>query len=396
MTERGHKRTRAVLETFGIFKRALAERKRVLQQRAALVELGVHALRQPSLTGLLNEAARLAAQGSGAPMAKILERRPRESKLLVVAGWGLKPGTVGHARTEDEPSDPPGQCIALNRPVLVPDVRERKDYHLPPIFPAHGVVASANVPIISSDGPYGVLEVDTRERRTFDALDISFLTGIASIVAEGVERVRRHERLETTVNARTVLLREQQHRTRNNFMTLQALLFKHAREASTEDSRQRFRDVERRVFALASIFDHLLGVDLSGDVDLNGYLSTLCDSIRTFYVLDERNIQLAFRAGHPIVLSVETCTALGTAVNELIANAVEHAFGPEGGTVTVCLRDDENGRRRLIVEDNGRGFQEGENESTGLDVARRLVSQVGGSLILRSKPGDSTWTIALP
>jgi two-component system, sensor histidine kinase PdtaS len=394
MIESGHKRTWAVLETLGNFKRASAERKRVLRQRAALVELGVHALRQPSLSGLLNEAARLAAEGLDTPMAKILERRPRESKLLVVAGWGLKPGIVGHARTEDQPSDPPGECIALNRPVIVPDVRKRKDYHLPPIFPENGVVASANVPIISAEGPYGVLEVDTRERRTFDALDVSYLTAIASIIAEGVERLRRDEILETTVNARTVLLREQQHRTRNNFMTLQALLLRHAKEASTENSRQRFHAVERRVFALASVFNHLLGVDLSGDIDLNGYLSDLCDSVRQFYGLDQRNIQLVFSAGDPLVLSVETCTALGTVVNELIANAVEHAFGPAGGTITVCLRDD-GGRRNLIVEDNGRGFEEGENESTGLQVVQRLVAQVGGSLTLRSKPGDSTWVIAL-
>jgi two-component sensor histidine kinase len=162
----------------------------------------------------------------------------------------------------------------------------------------------------------------------------------------------------------------------------------------TEDSRQRFRDVERRVFALASVFDHLLGIDLSGDIDLNLYLSNLCASVREFYGLGRQNVELVFKAGDPLVVGAETCTAIGTVVNELVANAVEHAFGPAGGTITVCLRD-EGGQRRLIVEDDGRGFREDENRSTGLDVARRLVSQVGGSLTLRSKPGDSTWTIVL-
>ena len=97
-------------------------------------------------------------------------------------------------------------------------------------------------------------------------------------------------------------------------------------------------------------------------------------------------------------MGIDACTVLGIVVNELIANAVEHAFGRAGrGRIAVALGRGEDGRRVVTVEDDGTGVPPGaEAGSLGLRFARKLLEQVGASLTLRSAPGRTVWTVALP
>ena len=230
--------------------------------------------------------------------------------------------------------------------------------------------------------------------------DLDFLQGYANVIASAVRCLRRGEALRAESDARAVLLREQQHRVRNNLMAITAMLQGGEGGATPEDVRARVGAVRQRVFALASLYDHLLSDGLSGGAtDLRDYLAVLCDRAHDFYGLAARGIALSFEAGEDAVrLGIDACTALGVVVNELIANAVEHAFGHAGGgRIAVELGRDERGRRVVTVADNGIGVPPGaENGSLGLGFARRLLERMGFSLALRAAPGRTVWTIALP
>jgi two-component sensor histidine kinase len=284
----------------------------------------------------------------------------------------------------------------MRRPVVVADLRQRSDYHLPPIYPDYGILASANVPIISGGGLYGVLEIDSLEVREFDTLDLSFLVSVAGIVADAVERVRRHSAMASDLEMRATLLREHHHRVRNNFAAILAQLESHARAASTENSRQRFEDLARRVFTLASLYDHLLGDELSSEVELGQYLAELCAKLEAFHGLPERQITLAYEGRTTAALDLDTCTAVGTVVNELVANSVEHAFDAAGGRIEVRFERGGAGELSLGVADNGRGFRPAAAESVGLGVAHRLVQRIGGTMALRPHGGGTAFIISLP
>jgi two-component sensor histidine kinase len=386
--------TEALLGELEIDPQATVSLARVVRQRSAFAELYAASLRETSLDALLAEACRVAARACDAPIGKIMEHRPGSGELVLIAGWGLDPTALG-ATAKDDDSNPPGECIATGRPVQTPDLRHA-DYHLPPIYPREGVLASINLPIIGGNGVFGVLEVDAREPRNFDVVDVSYLASVAGIVAEAVERVRREGALRAAHDAHAVLLREQQHRVRNSLMTIQALLHRHARDATTEDSRRPFQEIERRVFAMAALYDHLLGIELSDRIEMAGYLESLCEQVRILEALGERGIELAFanRDGR-VELPLDVCTALGTVVNELVANAAEHAFAGRCGRIEVRLEHGSAGVA-IVVADNGGGFTEPEMPSVGLSVSRRLVGQIGGTLELSTGATGTTWTIALP
>src|SRR5690606_20572478 len=98
------------------------------------------------------------------------------------------------------------------------------------------------------------------------------------------------------------------------------------------DAKRLFTDVTRRVFALVSLYDHLLGLEnQDSKVSLAEYLSALCANFSAFYDLAGHGIEVRLALDPDVETGIDVCTGLGTVVNELMANAVEHAFeGPHG------------------------------------------------------------------
>jgi two-component sensor histidine kinase len=353
------------------------------------------ALLEPWLQVLLEKCCRVAAEGCMAPMAKVLEHTGRE--LLIRATFGIDLGSAGTVRIADDPGNPAGEAFETGAPIIVGDVRRRPDYHLPPIYPRYGVVSTVNVPIVGVSGRYGVLEIDCTEEREFDALDISFLAGIAGTIADAVERVRRQSALQAAHDAREQLLREHHHRARNNYQVILGQLQLHALRATSEDSRRRFDEVERRVFAMASLYDYLVGSGLPEDrVDFCRYIADLCGRMREFYGTDEQRIELACHCPEvAVTFDIDTATAFGTVTNELVANAIEHAFGGKEGRIELRIEHDGAGAA-LIVADNGAGFGQDAPKSIGLGLVHRLVQGAGGSMMRVPTETGTTWRIALP
>jgi two-component sensor histidine kinase len=377
------------------------EAERLLRQRAALADFGAAALASTDLDGVLAEGARLCAEGLGVPYCRVLEYRPGTDDLVVRAGVGWRPGVIGRAVARADNGNPGGRAFRTGRPVIVADLRRAEDMDLPGIYARHGIVSAASVPTLGKrQRPFGVLEVGAREPHGFGEHDLGFLRGFAKVMARAARAHRRHAAVRAESEATAVLLREQQHRVRNNLMAITAMLRSGERGAADEGSRAHFGGVRRRVFAMASLYDHLLGAGLSGDeASLRDYLGALCAGARDFHGLAEGRIALAFEAGDDAVpMGIDACTVLGIVVNEVIANAVEHAFGRAGrGRIAVALGRGEDGGRVVTVEDDGTGVPPGaEAGSLGLRFARKLLEQVGASLTLRSAPGRTVWTVALP
>jgi two-component sensor histidine kinase len=377
------------------------EAERLLRQRAALADFGAAALASNDLDAVLTEGARLCAEGLGVPYCKVLEYRPGTNDLIVRAGVGWQPGMIGRAVARAEDCNPGGRAFRSGRPVIVADLRRAEGMDLPGIYARHGIVSAASVPTLGKrQRPFGVLEVGARQPCSFGEHDLGFLRGFAKVMARAARAHRRHAAVRAESEAKTVLLREQQHRVRNNLMAITAMLRSGERGAADEGSRAHFGGVRRRVFAMASLYDHLLGAGLSGDeASLRDYLRALCAGARDFHGLAEGRIALAFEAGDDAVpIGIDACTVLGVVVNELVANAVEHAFGPVGdGSMAVTMGRTEDGSLVVNVEDDGVGIPPGaESSSVGLDLARRLVERMGASLALRSAPGRTVWTTRLP
>ena len=131
-------------------------------------------------------------------------------------------------------------------------------------------------------------------------------------------------------------------------------------------------------------------------VDFSDYIQNLANYLFGAYSVGDKNISLKLDVDN-IFLGMDTSVPLGIIINELVSNALKHAFQKkESGEICVCLKKEEQGSSEkncfsLVVRDNGRGFPKEidfrETDSLGLQLVINLVDQIEGSIELNTHEG---------
>jgi two-component sensor histidine kinase/HAMP domain-containing protein len=213
-------------------------------------------------------------------------------------------------------------------------------------------------------------------------------------------RKEAERRLQRSLEEKSVLLREVQHRVKNNLQVILSLLHVQAQAVEDPDARRRFEDSVRRVRSIAAIHEQLYASSDVSRVAFGTYLDRLANRLLDAH--RSRAVAVRVDAAADATLPVTLAVPAGLIVNELVSNALEHAF-PEGreGTVTVQFRT-EASTATLVVEDDGAGAEasgfaspgEGPSEgssstapSLGLRLVRGLVRQLRGSLDVSADAG---------
>lgn len=374
-----------------------SEVARLLKQQEALSTFGSFAFREHNLLKILNEAARICADSLGVPYCKVCRYRSAENDLLVVAGCGWEHGVIGEVVSQADESSPQGRAYITREPVIIRHLHESNDLMLPTFYEQHGIISTVDVVIKGmEDAPYGVLEIDSPSAHVYNKYDIIFLTGFANVLAEAVATQTRVATLKALVVERNLLAQEMQHRVRNNLQLIQGMLDLHADTITEILPRQAIETIARRVMTLAQVYDHLLGVGMTGTIDFSNYLRTLCEQLPDLQLTRLGIIRLTCDA-NTTALNIDDVSTLGMVVAELVTNSYNHAFpGGRSGKIAITLVSSLDGLATLTIIDDGVGFNATSVVGRhGLTLARRLMTQLGGSLTVVSNPG-TTWTLSFP
>jgi two-component sensor histidine kinase len=391
---------------------------RLLRQQAALAQFGSFALSKTDLGTVLHEAARVCAHCLDVPFSKICRYRSDENDLLAEAGVGWRPGVIGRVASRADQTTPQGRAFITGSPVVCTDLARDGTFVLPPFYAEHGVVSTLDVVINNKDGqPWGVLEIDNPKRHVYDEHDINFVTGFANVLAEAVNSSRRNDDVEAglllmrdmvadrdrllasqarLLSEKAILAQELQHRVRNNLQLVYGMLTRHLQYPDEDSATVNLATIARRVLILARVYDHLLGTGLTRTIDFGGYLVSLCESFRDLERTGSRDIDLTCQY-KPLMLDLDTATALGLVVAELISNSYRHAFPVGWGAIRVSLLEGASrGEAEIEFADNGVGFVDvSDNKRHGIGLVRRLMEQVDGSAKLQSNDG-TVWTLKFP
>ena len=335
-----------------------AGRNELLEQQRVLARFGEMALASEDLDEILTEACRLVGDALGTELAKVVEVQPDGRTLLVRAGVGWRPGIVGQTRTDLDDPTPEGLALRTGAPVISPDLARENRFGVPPFVAEHGVRATVCVPIAGPDGapPYGVLQVDAREPRPLGEDEVAFLHTYANMLASAVSRLRAAKELRRRAEDNERLLRELQHRVKNNLQVMVGLVEVQSRQVGAAPTAAALRAIGRRVEALRLLHDKL---HLAGEVDrvdLGDYLGQLAAGLLRFHEGEAARIRLVLEVERGMIASPDAAAPLGLLVNEFITNSLKHAFGGGPGTVGVRLQPDA-GSVRLELWDDGRGLR---------------------------------------
>lgn len=228
-----------------------------------------------------------------------------------------------------------------------------------------------------------------------DLLALALFVVTAVVIAVLIEAVHTLlHRLRAAERDLKVSLEEMSHRTRNNLQLLASMLSIESR-TSGASSDEVIRSAIERIRAFGRIHNRLVAQGGAGTVDAARFLGDLCADLQAGLI--GRRLVTIQTELEPMTMGVAEATSFGLLVNELVTNAMKHAFADRAeGIVRVALRK-EDGMRALSVADNGAGMPEAAASGFGMHVVRALVAQTGGQLDIHTdRDAGTTFTVRSP
>ena len=212
------------------------------------------------------------------------------------------------------------------------------------------------------------------------------------IIRDVTTRKHAEEALQRLVVHNQVLLRELQHRVKNNLNIISSLLNLETPRLADEAARKIFIDAQGRIRSMSMIYEQLYTSDSLAHVEIRKYLTDLAGAILSSYALDTARTRLVTEV-QDVHLDLKRAVPLGLIVNELLSNALKYAYPPPGeGEIRLELAF--SGQEfRLRVSDDGTGlpqnFSRRVTESMGMKLVRLLVEQLDGTLTIEGIGGTS-------
>lgn len=230
-----------------------------------------------------------------------------------------------------------------------------------------------------------------------------FIRDTSAEVAAELVRREAEANLERTVTERTVelrkaieqsdvLMREIHHRVKNNLQVILSLLNLQAATTNNDRVRTALLESQNRVAAMALVHQLLYQSKDIESIELGEYLRGLSQRLGVVYNLDTTDIKIEVDA-EPVRIDLDRAISCGVIVNELVTNAIRHAF-PKArkGKITIHVAQVPD-TIELTVDDDGIGMPADfriEGASTfGLTLVHALTAQLRGTIALTAHEGTA-------
>jgi two-component sensor histidine kinase len=234
----------------------------------------------------------------------------------------------------------------------------------------------------------GTLCVLDRSPRVLTSRQQSALKTLANQVMAQLELRRSLRQKTRLLEQQEMLLKEVNHRTKNNLQLIVGLIQLQLRQVHDKEAQTALMDTSRRIMSIAAVHERLYQTDEVGTVNVASYLAQVIAGIRAT-ASHEVKFQLDIT---PARFSLDSAIPLALLVNELVTNALKYAYAPpSNGLVSITLKP-ENESMVLTVADNGNGFPSGfeprKSRSLGMKIIASLCRQLDAELaFLDNQPG---------
>ncbi|NAZ38151.1 PAS domain-containing protein [Rubellimicrobium sp. CFH 75288] len=232
-------------------------------------------------------------------------------------------------------------------------------------------------------------EMSTRERA--EALELE-------VGARTRELRESLNRLAAEADSKTLLLHELDHRVKNNLQTIAALIGMQARRAASPEAAEALLGVLGRVEALGTVHRRLYQDRRVDRLDIAVFAHDLAQDL----VARSGRADIVLRFDlEPVMIGHQHAAPLALIVNELVTNALRHAFRHDGGEIRLAVRrtgEADGGGARLVVEDDGVGLpgQELGRGSFGRLAVELLASQLGTKPLWQTAEPGTRVVLDLP
>ena len=204
-----------------------------------------------------------------------------------------------------------------------------------------------------------------------------------AVICQDVTALREQER---ALILKSVAIKEMHHRIKNNLQTISSLLQLQIRRSENIETQQVLRETMARILSIAAVHE-LLTQEVDDQVMLKSVVDKIIINSNNFRSGRHSQVNVT-TTGDNVPIDSDTATTIGLVVNELLENALTHAFTDQmtDSQVEIVIEKRDN-HAFISVIDNGMGFvpPAGGNGHFGLDIVRTLVKdKLKGNFVINS------------
>lgn len=324
-----------------------------------------------------------------------------DATRIVAFRGGLDPEIVMNLRFPMDPLYPNYRVVTTRKPVSFPDIRVEYPHFLTrqEEFGSGHIRSWLGVPMIVSGATIGMIALDRNVVDPFRADDIRIVQGFADHAAVAIQNSVIYRKLQEALAAKDRLLRELNHRVKNNLQLVSSFISIHSDLVRGEDSRAILEQLRLRIESIAAAHKRMYRqADPGAGVEMVPYLRDVSEDFWSSFMGPDSPVSLRMDL-EDMTADMGTAVPLGLILNELLTNAMKYAFpGTTGGTISVGLHREGAGGV-LQVEDTGIGIPADPSRPDGgfgMQLVRGLAEQLGGGAELDSRTGRTAWTIRFP
>lgn len=202
------------------------------------------------------------------------------------------------------------------------------------------------------------------------------------IVNDITDKLITERKLLDTIREKEALIKEIHHRVKNNLQLISSIIYLKLASLSQSDIRSFLEDTRQKIRSIALIHERLLQTEKLDKVEISDYLGKLIHDLQITYYREDLVLDIQTTIDENMI-SLDTAIICGLIVNELITNAIKHAFtGRIAGLIEIQFRH-HVGKYLLSIADNGvtlpAHITPGTSSSFGMQLIDVFVKQLGGT-----------------
>ncbi len=219
------------------------------------------------------------------------------------------------------------------------------------------------------------------------------LIKVAGTLQDITKQKLRQIEINKNAKEKEVLLAEIHHRVKNNLAIISGLLELKAMNLEDGKTKDILRQSQLRIKSMAMIHEALYEANDFSNLEFAQFVDNLIDAIDNAHGYLGKNITIDYHCDKLLELNVNQAIPCGLLINELVTNALKHAFiERDEGVINVSITfNKSNNQVKVQVVDNGNGlpqeFIDGETNSLGATLIEQLTAQLSGDMRIENKNG---------
>jgi len=224
------------------------------------------------------------------------------------------------------------------------------------------------------------------------------IAGLRGFLIDITDRKASERALEKMAEERHSLLKELQHRIKNNLSMIMHIIDLEAGSSKSSEVKAVLEGIKWRINSLAALYGLMFKSEIVNEVELGEYLKQIVGSLADIYQKERGAIRIEEQYSSMNV-NTRDATAWGLIVNELLTNALKYAFpGNQAGMIKISLQTND-GETVFSVSDNGPGpspdFDLKSSAGFGLLMIETLTGQLGGEFTF-TRGSENVFSVRIP